>query len=69
MKVLQYECTVCHGVKREGNRWLIGKVWDGYVGLRPWSSAQAVNDEADAHLCTDQCALIWQQRKLMEKGR
>lgn len=69
MKVSLYECTVCHGLKGEGNRWLIGKETDGYVGLQPWSGHDAVNDSADAHLCTDKCALTWQQRELARLGR
>lgn len=69
MKVSLYECTVCHAMKGEGNRWLIGKQIDGYIGLQPWSATAAVNDEAEAHLCTDQCALTWQQRQLERLGR
>ena len=69
MKVSLFECTVCHAFKGEGNRWLIGKEFDGYVGLQPWSKMDATNDKADAHLCTDNCALTWQQRELERLGR
>ena len=69
MKVSQYECSICHGFKGVGNRWLIGRELEGYVGLQPWANEPETNDTADAHLCTDRCALTWQQRRLAEKGR
>ena len=65
MKNETYTCDVCHGIKGEGNRWLVGWVVRGGFALADWGYTP--DDGGPVfHFCSEAHALAEQGKHLRQ---
>lgn len=81
-KISEIRCNECNKIKDIANRWLLGvrtvHSWADehstadflcpVIALRPWDREMAEAPDVQ-HFCSDQCALVWQQREIEGMGR